>query len=126
MIGAETNLNNKYVAFNTIAGLSGKNYLTDGSYHAIANESFVNENDLFIAGYELNSTNNRIAKYWKNGVETILSDGPSAEAFDITVSNNEVFVCGFYNNGQAVYWKNGIAQSLSENESNALSIAITN
>lgn len=126
MIGAETNLNQKLVALNTVNGLVGKNYLTDGSNHAIAYKAFVNSNNLYIAGYELNSSNVRVAKFWKNGTETILSNGPQSEANDVVVSNNDVFVCGYYNNGQAIYWKNGVAQPLSTNESNALSIAIKN
>ncbi|MDX9883233.1 MAG: hypothetical protein RBS73_14315 [Prolixibacteraceae bacterium] len=57
---------------------------------------------VYIAGYEGN-----VAKYWKNGVATSLTDGTkNAHAIDISVSGNDIYVAG--TEGKvAKYWKNG-------------------
>ena len=45
---------------------------------------------MYIVGYEGN-----VAKYWKNGVATSLTDGiKSTDATDIFVSGNDVYVAG--------------------------------
>lgn len=65
--------------------------------------------NVYIAGYEGN-----VAKYWKNGVATSLTDGTKVSAAtDIFVSGNDVYVAG--GEGEtAKYWKNGKAVVLSE------------
>lgn len=78
--------------------------------------------DVYIAGYESNGEH-LVAKYWKNGVETILSDGSQdAQAKSIFVSNNSVYVVGYESNGNknvAKYWKDGVETSLTDGSQNA-------
>jgi hypothetical protein len=69
--------------------------------------------DVYVAGTDI--TDVSIAKYWKNGVEVILSDGITpADAYAIRVANTDVHVVGseskevdnvFVN--RLKYWKNG-------------------
>lgn len=75
--------------------------------------------NVYIAGYEGN-----VAKYWKNGVATSLTDGTkNAYATDIFVSGNDVYVAG--GEGEAAkYWKNGKAVVLSELSKNETAEAI--
>ncbi len=65
-----------------------------------------------VVGYEYNGSH-YIAKYWKNGVETRLSNGmEDVKANAISVSGNDVFIAGDYNDPNTYYnlpklWKNG-------------------
>ncbi|MBX7261823.1 MAG: hypothetical protein K1X26_09245, partial [Chitinophagales bacterium] len=47
--------------------------LSDGTVYTIANSVFVQGNDVYVTGFEYNGTTN-IAKIWKNGVVTNLTD----------------------------------------------------
>ncbi len=69
--------------------------------------------DVYVAGYELNSKNEEIPVYWKNGTEVKLPSGASTKcmAKAIFVSGNDVYVAG-YTGSQACYWKNGVLVSL--------------
>ena len=69
--------------------------------------------DVYVAGYELNSKNEEIPAYWKNGTEVKLPSGASTKcmAKAIFVSGNDVYVAG-YTGSQACYWKNGVLVSL--------------
>jgi hypothetical protein len=76
----------------------------------------VHDNDIYIAGFGNNGTNN-YAVYWKNGVETILPDEAyGAYASDLTVSGQDVYVSGHIytsaNSRIGVYWKNGVVNVL--------------
>lgn len=72
--------------------------------------------DVFAAGYEFNGINN-VAKVWKNGIATSLTDGSNdAQATSVYVSGSDIYVAGYEMNGGqefAKVWKNGIATSLS-------------
>ena len=71
------------------------------------------------------STSVRQAKYWKNGVEHILSEKRAqhgAETKAITIDKNDFYVVGYERNGSfdvAKYWKNGEPFELSAGNSNA-------
>jgi hypothetical protein len=68
--------------------------------------------DIYIAGYEKSVNGNKVAKYWKNGVVTELTDGSSnSNATDITLNNGVVYVCG-NEGGVSKYWKNGVPKIL--------------
>src|SRR6266487_2211603 len=72
--------------------------------------------DVYISGGEYNG-NQYVAKYWKNGIPVILSDG-STETYTegIAVSGNDLYVAGQEYKGSseyAKYWKNGIPVVLS-------------
>lgn len=86
--------------------------LTNGSNNAVANSIYVVGNDVYVAGYESNGTNN-VAKLWKNGVATSLTNGSAhAEGLSVYVSGNDVYVAGFENE-KAVVWKNNVVTYLT-------------
>jgi len=78
--------------------------------------------DVYIAGTGYNGTN-YIAKYWKNGTETILSDEEvSVVTTSIAVDGSDVYVTGYSMSGgpwRALYWVNGIEHSLTDGPNNA-------
>ena len=57
----------------------------------------IENDDIYIGGYTLNTSDDEIvAKYWKNGIETSLTDGTYlAVVNSIAVSNGDVY-CGGY------------------------------
>ena len=60
--------------------------LSDGLHSTIAQDVFVENNDVYVVGTEFNGTK-RISKFWKNGIATNLSDGnKEATAMSIFVS----------------------------------------
>jgi hypothetical protein len=76
----------------------------------------VSGNDVYVAGYELNPTTGvAIAKYWKNGVGTSLSNGVlNNYGLCLMVSGSDVYVGGYERRNQnifytAKYWKNNTA-----------------
>ena len=104
-----------------------------------ARSIFVSNNDVYVAGettYDLKPTSETsvldctMAKYWKNGQETCLTDSNSvAGAYGITVVGQDVYVVGWkLENGTMVakYWKNSEEFNLNDNNewSVAQSIAI--
>ncbi len=76
-----------------------------------ARSVFVSGNDVYVAGYETVSGSNT-ARYWKNGVETVLATGSTyPTALSIYVKDGDVYVSG--REGQdAKYWKNGTGTSI--------------
>lgn len=72
--------------------------------------------DVYVAGYD-NIGGKTVAKYWKNGEPTTLSDGnQSAVAHSIVVDGDDVYVAGSDNDGYgdlAVYWKNGVRVTMT-------------
>ena len=49
--------------------------LTDGSHNSNAQSIVIVGNDVYVSGYEKNSSKIPVAKYWKNGVAVSLTDG---------------------------------------------------
>lgn len=76
-----------------------------------------------------NSAGPTYATYWNNGKTIKLTDGKTfAQALDITVSGNDVYVCGeVYNKtGEpvATYWKNGKPFALANGKTYSRAIAL--
>jgi hypothetical protein len=70
--------------------------------------------DVLVAGAKTNGATQSVAKFWANGVATVLSPGIADQewATSIFVSGKDVYVCGNeFNEGcpnsVAKYWKNG-------------------
>ena len=94
-------------------------FLTDGRTAAVATAIAVSGKDVYVAGYEYNGDKNTaepvhsqksIAKYWKNGVPVVLTDGhANASATAIAVKGTDVYVAGYEKDEISVakYWKNG-------------------
>lgn len=81
-------------------------------------------NDIYVVGYEKNASNVSVAKLWKNGEATDLSDGQKeGVAKSVYVAGSDVYVAGFVTNAAgrkvATLWKNGVATSLSDGTGNA-------
>ena len=86
---------------------------------------------LYLA-YRDNAAGPKYVNYWNNGKSIKLTDGKTfAQALDITLSGNDVYVCGeVYNkNGDpvATYWKNGKPFVLANGKtySTALALAVS-
>ncbi|HLA60457.1 MAG TPA: hypothetical protein VK622_16900, partial [Puia sp.] len=94
----------------------------------------VQDENVYIAGYDL-ITHNGIsvthAKFWKNGIPTVLSDSnENSTAYAMALSGNDVYVAGFdYKNRpvKAVYWKNSSPVILTNSlgDANAFAIAVS-
>lgn len=73
--------------------------------------------DIYIAGYEVNSNGISVAKYWKNGAVTEVSDGSlNAVLNSIALDNTDVYVVGheYCSAGTPIpkLWKNSSAVNL--------------
>jgi len=86
------------------------------------------EKDVYAAGVIIKDGVGR-ATWWKNGTETIVSDGThQSSVFDMWVDNSDVYLCGIVNKGTnlATYWKNGVEVSLDDDYSSAKAIVVSN
>ncbi len=83
--------------------------------------------DVYVVGYET-INNVAVAKYWKNGIGTALSDGVNyAKATSIFIDGDDVYVAGYEYigaNSIAKYWKNGISFNLTNSSSLAAASSI--
>src|SRR6185312_11603193 len=72
---------------------------------------------VYVAGYEVNSSNNEVATLWKNGVATRLADGTHGSVANaVFVKGTDIYVAGS-ENGIAKVWKNGVATNLTDGTS---------
>ncbi|MET4139851.1 hypothetical protein [Pedobacter sp. UYP1] len=83
--------------------------------------------DVYVAGWKYNSQLAPVAAFWKNGVQTELTDGTTnlARANSIYVSStDDVYVAG-EDGMKSVLWKNGIAKVLWGGSSVANSVFVS-
>ncbi len=80
--------------------------------------------NIYVVGATNNNSSNGIAKIWKNGVATSLTDGSNdAHAYSVFLSSTDVYVAGsdgFF----AEYWKNGVATKLTDGTGTAYAHSI--
>jgi hypothetical protein len=104
----------------------------DSTSHATA--IAVSGTDVYVAGTGLNSNQSiTVAEYWKNGIQTNLSDGSlDAHANAVAVSGNNIYVAGSEKNTStfkfvAKIWLNGQSLNLSDsaNDNEASSMAVS-
>jgi len=82
------------------------NMLTDETRSAGATAIVVSAGDVYVSGWE--TVNNvTMAKYWKNGTDTILPFSASCQADEIALNDHDVYVSGMTVNGDGILWKNG-------------------
>ena len=104
-----------------------KTDLTDGTTSARANEVYVYDGDVYVAGYYNNGDRN-VAAYWKNGTKekdfTVPAPNTedSGEAQAIWVDDTGVYVSGYYRTGTSEttwYWDGTTEHELENSNSNA-------
>lgn len=88
----------------------------------------INTSGVYVAGHEFNGVE-IVAKLWKNGVATNLSDGTkTAYTTSVFVTDTDVYVTGYQINANnkwvAKLWKNGVATNLTDGTKNALANAV--
>ena len=79
--------------------------------------------NIYVAGFESNGSH-YVAKYWKDGIPVILSDGTKdAVITQLLFSGTDVYAAGWETLAQeaAVYWKNGIRTVLTNGINSASS-----
>ncbi len=72
----------------------------------------VSGTDVYVAGQQMNASNQSVATYWKNGSPTVLTDGSvNAVAFGVAISGSDIYVVGTRQSISgaelAICWKNG-------------------
>jgi hypothetical protein len=96
--------------------------LNETSNDGYANSIFVSEsNDIYIAGHEFKNMAGFVAKVWKNGTMTQLTENFGA-ATGVSVSGNDVYVSGYEADEDIIYaklWKNGVATILTPDDARA-------
>lgn len=100
-------------------------YATNSTGTAYGNEiNFVSSGPpplsltVYAGGYERNG-NIQTAKYWKNGVATLLTNGTfTSQVNSIFIAGNDIYAAGLELNASnkvvGKYWKNGVAVNLTD------------
>jgi hypothetical protein len=96
---------------------NGKVVFADSYSNSAAKSMFVSDSDVHLVGYGYNDTGTVVARYWKNGQPTMLSNRPmGGQGTSVFVSGSDVYVAGFditstvpglASTATAKYWKNG-------------------
>ncbi len=128
VIGYETFQSYRDIAFLWING--DKKYLSESWTFSVPYALAIKGNDIYVAGVyrDYNDSWNKKAVYWKNDQIHILSTSENAEANDIFLSGNDIYICGYNEeNGVrvATLWKNGVAQKLSDGNTNSTADAVS-
>ncbi len=85
--------------------------------------------NVYVAGGELNAAGIRVAKFWKNGVATNLTNGANdANANSVYVVGSDVYVAGYElvspGDNVAKLWKNGVATNLTNGNTKAFAYSV--
>ena len=111
--------------------------LTTGASKAVASSIAVSGDDVYVAGYETETTEVApqqfmvvpVAKVWKNGVATTLTDGTNVGvANSVALFGGDVYVAGWEGPpgpGLAKVWKNGVLVALTDDVLGAQANAVT-
>jgi hypothetical protein len=94
----------------TPIGLADTNHITS---------IFVDGNDVYVGGSQLQSDATTYACYWKNGVVHLLTQERFSQANAIFVHDGNVYTAGFIAEG-ACYWKNTTVTYLKGQKANAI------
>ncbi len=90
--------------------------LSNGITNSSADQIFVSQGAVYVAGIEYNASNTWVGTFWKNGVDNNLTSGSdSSGAGALYVSGTDMYVAGSQRIGGkdvATYWKNGIAVNM--------------
>lgn len=103
--------------------------LSDGAEEAKTYSVFVNDTDVYVAGYVQNQDKVDVATLWKNGVPTELSNGTEeARVYSVYVSGTNVYVAGSVekegSKNIATLWINGVPTELSNGTTSAYANAV--
>lgn len=103
--------------------------LHDSTYISEARSVYVDNNDVYVAGFSSSGFISNHATIWKNGVPTVLQ--PQSEygrAYSVVVGNGDVYAAGLLDVTPTVFfpmfWKNGVGTQLSNLEGIASDVAI--
>jgi len=89
----------------------------------IANDIFVDNDDVHVVGWRINAAGKQVAIYWKNNVLQEITNGShDALANQVFVSDGDVYIVGYESNGSrnvATCWKNGETIKLTDGTAHA-------
>ncbi|HHC79579.1 MAG TPA: hypothetical protein ENK46_06845 [Flavobacteriia bacterium] len=106
------------------------NELADGTYTASVFSVAVQNNDVYLAGFEKKNLTKK-ATLWKNGEAIDLSTNAfTSVATSVTIANNDVYVVGYEfetdaDTFVAKMWKNGVVTNLTNGSHDAYAQSIT-
>lgn len=102
-----------------------KNNIKTTINNASSNDFSVDNGNVYVFGSQRDSNGTFIRKYWKNGIETILTTSGGARLKKMIVVNSDVYICGSEQIGTkkvATFWKNGIPTNISDLTKDATAI----
>src|SRR5690606_2870808 len=105
---------------------------SDGTIYVDVYSVAVTGTDVYVVGYETNSSGNPVLTLWKNGMAQTLSSGEDSgypPTVSVVVSGTDVYVAGYEKNSAgtrvATLWKNSFAQTLSGSRASSVAISGT-
>ncbi|MEO8474558.1 MAG: IPT/TIG domain-containing protein [Chryseolinea sp.] len=96
---------------------------------SLINGIFVQDDDVYLVGYEAPTPTTKFATYWKNGTAVRLTSGTyQAEASAIKVVGNDIYITGYEHNAAhffvAKFWKNGVETELADGTNSSYTTSI--
>ncbi|WP_310554962.1 hypothetical protein [Flavobacterium sp.] len=127
--------NDIYISGNTTTGMGFWKINNEGTYftntisQSNARSICVQENNIYIAGFELSTANIRSAKLWNDNLLSTGQYGDDTSMWSVYAQGQNVYACGFkvvnLLSTRAMLWKNNQATQLSQNPSFAYSVFAT-